>query len=301
VKIDEKSYAPHLTLLTVQIMFGSLPVVGKFVMQVIPAFSLVGFRVGITTIALVTFQIYRRDLWLKDKKDYKILALFGLIGVVLNMTLFIVGLSLTTASNSSLLAVTIPIFTLTIGSILGFEKLRTRKIFGIVLAAIGVVFLINPTTASFSNQTTIGDILVVLNSLSYGVYVAISKETIARNGAIKSITWMFIFASLVSVPIGLHSLYTVDISSVQPIVWLAIIHIAMFCTTMPYILNAWSLARVNPSTVAVYVYLQPVIGFVLAVLVLGEKVDFKLIIAAILIFVGVFFVTAKPKNKPNMT
>lgn len=289
----EKSYAPHVALFLVQMMFGSLPVIGKVVLKVIPAFGLVGFRVGITAICLVIFQKYRGNLRLAEKRDYWRLFVLSIFGVSLNQVLFISGLSLTKASNTSLLAVTIPIFALTAGAFLGVEKLRFLKIFGIILAAIGVIILIDPRKASFSSETTLGDILIIINSLSYGIYVAASKNTISRNGAIKSMTWLFIFAAMICVPLGAFSMQTVDFGEVRPLIWLLILHISLVSTALPYIFNAWALARVNPSTVAVYIYLQPIIGFMMAVFFLNEEFTILTIFAACLIFAGLFFVTKK--------
>ena len=269
-------------------------------MKVVPAFGLVGFRVGITAVCLVIFQRQRGSLRLADSKDYWRLFVLSFFGVSLNQILFISGLSMTKASNSSLLAVTIPIFALTVGAILGVERLRFLKIVGIFVAAVGVILLLDPSKASFSSETTLGDMLIICNSLSYGIYVATSKETITRNGAIKSMTWLFIFAALLCVPLGAFSMSSVDFSAVTPLIWLLVLHIAIVSTALPYILNAWALARVNPSTVAVYVYLQPIIGFMLAVIFLGEEVSILTVLAAILIFAGVYFVTKKKKFSPDV-
>jgi len=103
--------------------------------------------------------------------------------------------------------------------------------------------------------------------------------------------WVFIFASVICVPIGLTSLSSIDVSAVPTNVWLLVLYIAVFATAAPYLLNAWALARVSPATVAVFVYLQPLIGFILAVIFLGEKLDFRFIIAALLVFAGVFMTT----------
>lgn len=293
MKLANKNYAPHLALLGVQMTFGSLPVIGKVVLKTIPSFALVGFRVGITALALFLVQRYRGDLRLENRKDYWRFAVLSFFGVTLNQILFITGLSLTKASNTSLLAVTIPIFALSFSALLGVEKLRKIKAVGIVLAAAGVVFLIDPRNASFSSQTTLGDILIVANSLSYGIYVSISKDAITRNGAIKSIAWVFIFSSLVCVPLGAYSLSGIEIAAVSPVIWLLVLYIAVVATLTPYLLNAWALARVNPSVVAVYIYLQPLFGFIMAIVFLDEKLDFKVLAAAVLIFAGVFLTTKK--------
>ncbi len=290
---DEKSKYPHLALILVQFFFGSFAVIGKIVLTVIPSIALVSFRVGITALILVVVQLYRKRFWLNEKGDYWRLAILSLFGVTFNQLLFVTGLSLTKASNASLLAVTIPVFALTVSSITGSEKLRGIKIIGIILAAIGVILLIDPRNASFSSLTTLGDILIVTNSLSFGIYVATSKSVVTRNGAFRSMMWIFLFAAIICVPLGIVSMSKVDIPSVTPRIWLLVLHIAIFATAVPYLLNAWALARVNPSVVAVYIYLQPMIGFLLAVIFLGERVGYNFIAAAALIFSGLFLVTRK--------
>lgn len=289
---NESTY-PYLALLAVQVCFGSLPVIAKVVLKVIPAVSLVGFRVAITALVLVLFQVVRGRVWLKNKGDYWRLAVLSLFGVTFNQLLFITGLSLTKASNTSLLAVTIPIFALTVGSIIGAEKLRRVKVIGIALAAIGVIIIINPQNASFSPETTLGDVLIIFNSLSFGIYVATSKAVITRNGAFRSMMWVFVFAAVVCVPFGAWSFSEVDRAAITPLVWLLVLHIALVATAAPYLLNAWAIARVNPSTVAVFIYLQPLIGFLLAVVFLNERIDSTFIVAALLIFAGVFLVSRK--------
>jgi drug/metabolite transporter (DMT)-like permease len=266
---------------------------GKVVLAVLPSISLVGIRVGITALILFTIQAIRGRLWLKERSDYWRLAVLSLFGVTFNQLLFVTGLSLTKAANTSLLAVTIPIFALLLGTAMGTESIRPTKVIGVVAAAIGVILLVDPRNASFSSETTVGDILIIINSLSYGIYVVTSKDVVTRNGAFRSMMWVFMFASVVCVPLGIFGVATVDLSEVRPVVWLLCLHIAVIATAIPYFLNAWALARVNPSTVAVFIYLQPLIGFTTAVLFLNERVDLMFGIAAALIFAGLYLVTKR--------
>lgn len=297
MKADHENLKPHAALIGVQLLFGSLPVLGKVVLAALPAIALVGFRVGITALVLFLFQLYRRRIWLHERTDYIKLALISLFGVTFNQLLFIGGLSLTKASNTSLLAVTIPIFTLAVSAVAGTEKLRLIKVVGIVLAAAGIIYLIDPRNASFSSQTTLGDLMIILNSLSYGIFVATSKETITRNGAFRSMMWIFIFASIICVPLGLWSVSSIDVAAVSPSIWWLTIYIAVIATAGPYLLNAYALSKVNPSVVAVYIYLQPIIGFILAVVFLNEILDFKFAVAAALVFAGVFLTTKNFRNQ----
>lgn len=290
---EARSPSAILALLPAQFLFGSLPVIGKVVLAVMPPIALVGFRTAITAVILFVIQAFRGRLWLKEKGDYWRFALLSLFGVVINQLFFIGGLSLTTASNTSLLAVMIPVFTLAIGAIAGFERLTWVKSVGIVLAAIGVTILIDPRRASFSSQTTLGDLCIVINCLAYGIYVATSKNVIMRNGTFRSMMWVFVFASAICVPLGLWSLSTTNISAIDTRIWLITIYIGIGATAGPYLLNAWALSKVTPSTVAVFVYLQPLIGFVLAVMYLGEQISLAFIGAATLIFAGVYLVTKR--------
>lgn len=297
--LAKQAYLAHLALLTVQILFGTLPVIGKTVLQKMPAISLVGVRVGVTAMALILIQRYRGNLKLIQKSDYLKLFLLSFFGVTFNQILFIGGLSLTKASNVSLLAATIPIFTFGISSLMGNEAFYKIKLIGILTAACGVLILTNIHEVSFSSDTTIGDLMIILNSLSYGIYVAISKNVILRNGPIKSVTWLFVFASIFCVPIGMLQLFRTEISSIPFNLWMLTLYIAIFATLVPYLLNAFALTKVNPSSVAVYIYLQPLIGFLSAVLILKEEITTSSLLAAIFIMVGVFLTTKPHRNEPS--
>ncbi len=279
-------------------MFGSAAVLGKLALEAFPSFAIVGFRVGGGALAFYILQRMNGGLHLDKRIHYLYFAIFSVFGIILNQLFFVHGLSLTTATNTSLLAVLIPVFAIVVSAAVGNDVLSFRKLGGIAIAAIGVIFLIDPTKASFSSTTTQGDILVILNSLSYAIYLAISKKLISQYGALKSIAWLFIFGSFINVPIGIFSLQSVVLIDVSMKAWLALAAIVIFPTILAYFWNTWALARVEPSIVAVYIYLQPVIGTFLAIVVLGEPWSARIFIAMAMIFVGVYFVTKKRPKKP---
>lgn len=293
----ESSYAPHIALLAVQLMFGSAPILGKFALEAFPSIAIVGFRVAGGALAFYILQRISGSLALERPKHYLYFALFALFGIVLNQLLFFHGLSLTTATNTSLLAVLIPVFAILVSAFVGNDVLTWKKAAGIFVAGCGVVYLIDPSKASFSSATTQGDILVLLNSLSYAIYLAISKKLISHYGSLKSIAWLFLFGSIVNVPFGLYSLQTVELASVPTQAWLALAAVVVFPTILAYYWNTWALARVEPSVVAVYVYLQPLIGTFLAITILGEPWKPRILLSMALIFAGVFLVTRKKKRK----
>ena len=295
-EISKTDYAPHFALLAVQVFFGASAILGKLALVGFPPLAIVGFRVGGGAIAFFILQKFRGSLKLDKPKHYLYFAVFALFGIILNQFLFFTGLSLTTATNTSLLAVLIPVFAIVVSAAVGNDVLTWRKILGIIIAAGGVIYLIDPAKASFSSATTQGDIMIILNSLSYAVYLAIAKKLVSLYGALKSIAWLFIFGSIVNVPFGLYSLSSADIGNVSLTAWLSLAAVVIFPTILAYYWNAWALARVEPSVVAVYVYLQPLIGTVLAITILDEEWKNRLFLAMILIFVGVFLVTRKKKK-----
>ncbi len=278
-------------------MFGSAPILGKFALLAFPSFAIVGFRVAGAALAFYTLQKFRGDLRLDKRSHYFHFALFSFFGVIFNQLLFFKGLSLTTATNTSLLAVMIPVFAIIVSVLIGNDKFSWQKIVGIILAAGGVIYLIDPTNASFSSATTQGDILIILNSMSYATYVAVSKKLITHYGALKSIAWLFLFASIINVPVGLYFLQSVELADVSFPSWAALAAIVLFPTILAYYWNTWALARVEPSVVAVYIYLQPLIGTFLAIFVLGEDWKPRIFLAMILIFTGVFLVTRKRQRE----
>ena len=293
----EKDYAPHVALFAVQLFFGSAAILGKLALAAFPPFAIVGFRVAGAASSFVLLQKLGGNLKLDKRSHYWQFALFACFGVIFNQLLFFKGLSLTTATNTSLLAVMIPVFAILVSVVIGNDKLTGLKAIGTITAGGGVIYLIDPTNASFSSATTQGDLLIILNSMSYATYVAVSKKLITHYGALKSIAWLFLFASIVNVPVGLYSLSTVDVAQVNSGAWLALAAIVIFPTILAYYWNAWALARVEPSVVAVYIYLQPLIGTLLAIFVLGEAWKPRIFTAMALIFTGVFLVTRKRKRE----
>jgi drug/metabolite transporter (DMT)-like permease len=295
--LKSTSLKPHGALVAVQLIFGTWPVVAKIVLRALPTTGLVTFRIVGAAIAFLLIRRVTHSARIKSKSDYAWLALYSLLGVVLNQFLFVKGLELSTVINSALLGTTIPIFTLLVSVVLGYESGSWRVAVGLLLAACGVVYLINPAQANFSRETNIGNFILLLNSMSFGVYIAISQDMIKRYGALTVITWIFIFGSLITLPFGSYQLSKISLATVPAGVWLAMLYIIIVPTVAAYYLNAWALGRVAPSVVAIYIYLQPLIAFAAAPLILGESLNSRTWLAAALIFAGVATVTVRSRSR----
>lgn len=288
--------APHLALIAVQLMFGSWPIFGKIALRAFSSAGLVAFRVAGAALAFVIIQSAAGRVKITRVSDYWRFALYSLLGVVLNQLLFVKGLEMTTVVNATLLSTTIPIFALLVSITLGFDRITLTKVVGIVLAAAGVVYLIDPARADFSGGTTIGNLLIIANSICYAAYIAVSKDMMKRYGALTVITWMFVFGNIITIPLGFYYSRGMSLQGLESSVWIAVLYIIIVPTVGAYYLNAWALARVAPSTVAVYIYLQPLIAAALAPLIIGEQWNPRTWIAMLLIFAGVFVVTRRERS-----
>lgn len=298
---SKRAVAPHLALIAVQIMFATWPIIGKIALHSVPSVALVGFRVAGAAIMLVGIARMRGTLQPIKRSDWPLLIASSLLGLVMNQLLFTKGLSLTTAINATLLSTTIPVFTLVVGVVLGTDRATLRRLVGIALAAAGVLYLIGPGRANFSSTTHLGDLLIVANSFCYGTYIAVSKNLMKRYNALSVIAWIFVVGCVVTVPAGAISLAHVSIAAISWPVWLAILYIIVLPTAGAYFLNGWALARVPPSTVAVYIYLQPIFAFALAPFILGESLTYHTVLASLLIFAGVLVVTRRKREPALIT
>jgi drug/metabolite transporter (DMT)-like permease len=295
--LKDHAIAPHLALLLVQVMFGTWPIVGKVALRSMSSASLVSLRIfG----AAVVFTLLQRKLGELRQPPGRVLVwliLSSLLGVTLNQFIFVKGLSLTTAINATLLVTTIPVFTLVISIILGYDRASLRHFLGIALAAAGVVYLVDPWRADFTANTTLGNLLLIASSLCYGAYIAVSRNLFRRYGALNVITWIFQIAALTALPIAAYSWTTSGVGTVSPGLLLAVAYIILVPTVGAYYLNSWAIMRVPPSVVAVYIYLQPLMAFGLAPLVLGESWNSRTIVACGLIFSGVAIVTIRSRSR----
>ncbi|PYS74021.1 MAG: hypothetical protein DMF69_03175, partial [Acidobacteria bacterium] len=129
--------------------------------------NLMLFRLIGAAIVLAIVQRNLAPLLAMPKRDLGLLTLCSFVGIVGNQFIYLTGLSLTTVINTTLLSTTIPVFTLFVSILLGYDRLSWRRVLGITLAASGVIYLINPGRADLSTQTTVGNLLVAFSSFLY--------------------------------------------------------------------------------------------------------------------------------------
>lgn len=294
----ESGIGPHLALICVQALFGTWPIAGKIVLRSLSPIGLVAFRIFGAALALLGLTWLLGFNRIETRREYAQLALYSLVGVVLNQLLFVKGLAMTTVINATLISSTIPIFTLLVGVALGKEFLSTRKVVGIALAAAGVIYLVNPAQADLSRDSLVGDGLLLVNSLCYGAYIALTKDMVRKYGALTVITWVFLLGNVVTLPLAVWQVAPGTIVQMSGVAWACLAYVILFPTVGAYFLNGWALTRVDPSVVAIYIYLQPLFAFALAPLILGEWWNSRAWLAMAFIFAGVFVVTWRRRAVP---
>ena len=212
------------------------------------------------------------------------MALYALLGVIANQLLFIYGLSRTTATDAVVMGASIPVFTVGAALALRRERATAAKLVGLAVALAGAL-----TLAASARAARPGNWLVLANSLCFSFYLVLQRDLLARYRAITVVAATFLVAAVVLVPLGAPTLLAAA-PSLDGHAWRALGWIALAATVVPYLLNAWALARVPASVVAIYIYLQPLLGALIAAKVLGERPGWATAAAGALIGGGIALV-----------
>lgn len=284
-------------LVVVQLLFAGHYLAAKLVLDVVPAKAWAVLRI-LPAAALVLAVAYSRGIPRLSWRDLRGLATYALFGVVLNQIFFVEGLARTTPAHSALLNTTIPIATILFATLLGRERPTLVRVAGMALAFVGALVLLRVDRLELQSTWFRGDILTMLNAASFGLFLVLSKPAVVRIGATSATAGILAFGSLGIAAAGSRDLAHFNLGSVPAYLWTIAAFIILFATVLPYFLNAWALARVESSRVAIFVYLQPVIATALSAGVLGEKVTVRFYVSSALVFAGVFLATrSAPREK----
>ncbi|MEA2570451.1 MAG: hypothetical protein QOI24_2452 [Acidobacteriota bacterium] len=277
----------HLVLASAAFLFSLNYIFSKFAMA---AFSPLSFAyTRVLGSALLMQLVVRGDASEPlSRDDSRRVFGYAILGVVINQTFFLGGLSLTSAHVAAILITTIPVFALGAAIVLGREVPTAAKIGGIALAAAGAVLVVGREGFEGTGKSWIGDLLIVCNCLSYALYLVFSKPAMARLSARRVIARMFAIGALVMLPICAWSLAHEKWSAIPVRAWFALAVVIVGPTVGAYLMNAWALRHAESSLVAAYSYLQPVIAVVLAAIFLHEHIRPIALVAAAMIFTGVY-------------
>ncbi len=262
--------AAIVALLVVQVVFATLHVVGKVVLAEIPALAFASSRVLIAA-PLFAAMAWQHDRVVPTARDWRALAVLGLLGIFANQVLYLVGLRFTTATNAAILMPSIPVFTVAAAALLGAERLTTRRVAGVALAAVGALILLDPARLELGGHASLGNLLVAGNCLCYAFYLVLLRPMFARLPWRTVVAGSFVTGGAATLLVSLPTLIRVDWPEVHGATWLALAYVGVFPTFGTYGLNTWAVRRTSPSVAAAFTTLQPLFTAVLAALFLHER------------------------------
>jgi drug/metabolite transporter (DMT)-like permease len=174
------------------------------------------------------------------------------------------------------------------------------KIFGISAGFIGALILIlySPLSGFNAPNIPMGNLLFVLNSATYGLYLIFVKPLVEKYNIITLFRWLFLFGFLMNFPITINEFIEVQWSSL-PIydAILPMIYVVVGTTFSTYLLNAYALTKLKASTVSSFVYMQPIVGIVYALTTKNDALTLTNVVGMLLIFLGIYLVTKKIESK----
>jgi drug/metabolite transporter (DMT)-like permease len=282
----------HLALVAVQLMFASLSVVAKIALRELTPFGLICARVSAATLVLVVVAAILRARGARrvEARDLPEIALCAFFGITANMLLFIAGLARTTATNAVVIGATIPVFTVGVAVALRKEAATLPKVSGLAVACIGAMAIVGAGRFESGGGRLAGNLLVVANSLSFSIYLVISRRLLTKYAPMTVVAWTFVFGMMGILPFGAHDL-AMAAPHLSHRAWLCILYIVLFPTVGTYFLNMFALKRVPASLVAIYIYVQPIVGALLGAAVLGERPSPSTFYGGALIGCGIWLVT----------
>lgn len=233
-----------------------------------------------------------------DRSDWFRIIACAFFGMVLNMLLFFKGLSLSTPINSSVVITLVPVLLLVMSFFFLKEKITWLKIFGIGLGLIGALLLIlfGIKTQTNAPNISLGNFFFIINATSYSIYLITVKPLVSKYSSITLMKWFFIFAVIINLPIGISEFTKVDWPNLTFDSAWKLTFVVIGTTVLTYLFNIYALKQLRPSTIGAFIYLQPVLATFFAVIMGADSLTTLRVLAAVLIFTGVFLSSRKSKS-----
>jgi drug/metabolite transporter (DMT)-like permease len=289
----------HIALLLTNVFFAMNFTVVKFLISggFVGAFGLNFLRAGVTAGLLWIMFLFKPEKVKIQRKDYGRLFLCALAGVTINQLLFIKGLSLTYSIHASLLILTTPILITFFAAWLLKERISSFKLIGLTLGIAGALVLILSKNKT-GNPTDViwGDVLILLNAISYTFYFIMVKPLMKTYNPILILRTIFTLGFIMMIPFCWHQFLAIQWVSFTAQAYSALIAVVIGGTFLAYLFNIYGIKILGASIAGSYIYLQPLMGAIIAIVFAGETLLLYKIIAAILIFAGVYLVNKQKVN-----
>lgn len=235
-------------------------------------------------------------------RDLLRLAGAGVLGLFLPQLTFLHAIAHTTPVDLSVMSTTTPIFTMFVAAIFLREPITWKKALGVALSFGGILWLILQSTFASngpSETEPIGIMYCFANYIVFALYLGTCRPLIARYSVVTSMKWMFLASFLLSLPFSMPHLPQSDFAAVPSQVWWEIGYMIIFSTFLAYYLIPVGQQRIRPTLVSMYGYLQPIIAIAVAIWTGMDRLTFTKVLAALLVFTGVWVVNQSRAAKPT--
>jgi drug/metabolite transporter (DMT)-like permease len=293
---QQHHYKAHLAVLLANLFFGINFSVVKFISpSLVKPFGLNLIRVGVTVFLFWILYLLKPTGAKIERKDIPRFLLCAVTGVSINQLMFIKGLTLTTPIHAALLILITPVFILVIAFLLKTEGITLLKTAGLLMAVAGAAILISSKeTSAIAENMLMGDILIVINAISYAFYYVLVKPLMQQYAPLHVIRWVFTFGIFLILPFCWQQFTVIEWSSFSWQQITALVFIVLGGTFFAYLFTVYGLKHLSASAAGSYIYLQPLFAAGISIVFFKEPLSFYKILAAALIFGGVYLVNKKP-------
>jgi len=256
-------------------------------------------RFSLSSLFLLTLLwIIERDLSF-HREDVGRLLLLGLVGNTVYQLLFINGIFLTTAGNSSLILATVPVFVALLSSVLGVERVERKVWVGIILSSIGILMIVLGAgkTPTLTDQSLIGDLLILAGTICWSTYTVLSKPLLKRYTPLKLTTLTMAMGTPLLVLVSIPSLTEQNWNAVSLQGWIGLTYSFFFAIAIGYVIWYTGVSRIGSARTALYENLITVIAVAVAWLFLSEKMTLLQIMGAVLVLTSLYL--ARRSNKTS--
>ncbi|MBU6122345.1 DMT family transporter [Hymenobacter siberiensis] len=292
----------HAALFFVTVIYAANYSLSKDVMpQYMTPFGIVTLRVlgASSFFALIKYFVAPQDKIIGWADNWRSI-ICGVCGIGVNQLLFFSGLNLTSPISASLLQTIAPIVVVIASAVLLSEKITVPRALGIAVGAVGAASLIlsRNAQAAIYPHATLGNLFILANATVFGLYLVLVQPLMRKYHAFTVLARVFLVGAIVAVPFGWREALGTNYASFPLKIWLEVGYMVVFLTIVAYLLNNWALKYASPALLGVYIYLQPVLAVLFAVALGKDHLTWSKAGQAMLIFVGVWLVSQKPKGAP---
>lgn len=281
--------------LTAASIWGGLYVVSDIVLQTIPPFTLLTIRL-VMGIAVLVALMWRTGQRLPPRPEIFRLLAIGVLGFGVSVGAQFVGTDKSTAVNGALVTSASPAFILVFAWLLLHERLTGRRILAVVLATIGVIVIIDPAKADFGSETFIGDMVLALAAVTWGLYSVLVRKVSAHHDTLVITLLAFIGGLFLTIPAMLLELPARPIGMIDGGTILGVLYLGFISTAGAMWLWNRAFALVDASVASLFFFAQPLVGAILSVVVQHQVITTNLWTGGLLIAGGVLLAMTRPKK-----